>query len=66
MAWRASRGLILAFSDDFSQFRLKTGYYKFSYRMSIVSTSSPTGSPAFLQEQAERLGNGIEGGMELG
>lgn len=65
MIGRVSRDLIQPFSHDFSQFWLKTSNYNFSYKMSIGSTSSPTGSPILLQEQVKSLGSGLEGGMEL-
>ena len=65
MSWEAIMGLLLDFVMFFSQFGLKTGHYRFSYKMSNGCPSSPTGSLVFLQEQTESIGGGLEGGMEL-
>jgi len=59
MDWRASRGLILAFSGEFSQFRLKKGHCNFSYKVS-------TRSLVLLQKQVKILGSGVQCGMEMG
>ena len=58
MAWRSSRGLILASMMIFINSSSK--------QAATGCTGSPIGSPILLQEQAESLGSGLEGGMELG
>jgi len=65
IAWRSSRGLILASVIIF----INSGSidcYRTSYRKTIGCPSSPVGSPILLQEQDESLGSGLEGGMKLG